>query len=167
MALAIANPDRDQARWFLGTSIRFLVSALEGNDGLCLVEHHMPGGDAPPLHLHHHEDEIFVVLYGTLRLEVGGRTQYLQAGDAALAPKGVPHSYVVDSDSARVLTITRGHDFESMLRSLSRPAKRQGLPPQTAPDAEAMAKVAETCRQNGIELVGPPLTDRLGSPEIV
>jgi hypothetical protein len=30
-----------------------------------------------------------------------------------------------------------------------------------------MAKVAETCRQNGIEPVAPPLTDRPGSPEIV
>lgn len=163
----INNRDGGEMRWFLGSAIRFLVSAREGNDGLCVVEHHMPHGDAPPLHLHHHEDEVFVVLYGTLRLEVGGCTHYLQAGDAAVAPKGVPHSYVVESDSARVMTITRGHDFESMLRSLSRPANRPGLPPQTAPDADAMAEIAETCRQNGIELVGPPLSDRQGGPEIV
>jgi hypothetical protein len=65
------------------------------------------------------------------------------------------------------MTITRGHDFESMLRSLSRPANRPGLPPQTAPDADAMAEIAETCRQNGIELSGPPLSDRQGGPEIV
>jgi quercetin dioxygenase-like cupin family protein len=168
MNMSLANPDRGEARWFLGNTIRFLVSAREGNDGLCVVEHHKPHGDSPPLHLHHHEDEIFIVLHGTLRVEVGGRTQYLQAGDAALAPKGVPHSYIVESDGARVLTITRGHDFESMLRSLSRPANGPGLPPQTALDADAMAKIAEACRQNGIELVGPPLTSgQGGSPEIV
>ena len=160
MDLALANPDRGEPRWFLGTAIKFLVSAGEGNDGLCVVEHHMPHGDAPPLHLHHHEDEVFVVLYGTLRLEVGGHTQFLHTGDAAVAPKGVPHSYVVESDGARVMTITRGHDFESMLRSVSRPANRPGLPPQAAPDADTMAKLVEACRQNGIELVGPPLADR-------
>ncbi|HKP24136.1 MAG TPA: cupin domain-containing protein, partial [Dongiaceae bacterium] len=160
MDLALANPDRGQPRWFLGTAIKFLVSAREGNGGLCVVEHHMPHGDAPPLHLHRHEDEIFVVLYGTLRLEVGGHTQFLHAGDAAVAPKGVPHSYVVESDGARVMTITRGHDFESMLRSVSRPANRPGLPPPTAPDADTMARLVEACRQNGIELVGPPLQNR-------
>lgn len=65
------------------------------------------------------------------------------------------------------MTITRGHDFESMLRSLSRPANRPGLPPQAAPDADAMAEIAEICWQNGIELVGPPLNSRQGVPEIV
>jgi quercetin dioxygenase-like cupin family protein len=157
MSLAQPHAEHDQVRWFLGTSIKFLVSALEGNDGICVVEHHMPHGDAPPLHLHRNEDEIFVVLHGAVRLEVGGRVQHLGTGDVAVAPKGVPHGYVVESDGARVLTITRGHDFESMLRTLSRPAGGPGLPPQTPPSADLLARVSEVCRQNGVELVGPPL----------
>jgi quercetin dioxygenase-like cupin family protein len=157
MSLAQPHAEHDQVRWFLGTSIKFLVSALEGNDGICVVEHHMPHGDAPPLHLHRNEDEIFVVLDGAVRLEVGGRVQHLETGDVAVAPKGVPHGYVVESDGARVLTITRGHDFESMLRALSRPAGGPGLPPQAPPSADLLARVSEVCRQNGIELVGPPL----------
>jgi quercetin dioxygenase-like cupin family protein len=157
MNLAQSHPDNDQTRWFLGTSIKILVSALEGNDGICVVEHHLPRGDSPPLHLHRNEDEIFVVLHGAVRLEVGGRTRHLDTGDVAIAPKGVPHGYVVESDGARVLTITHGHEFETMLRTLSRPAHRPGLPPQSPPGAELMAKVAEVCRQNGIDLVGPPL----------
>jgi quercetin dioxygenase-like cupin family protein len=157
MSLAQPHLDHDQTRWFLGTAIKFLVSAREGNDGICVVEHHMPHGDSAPLHLHRNEDEVFVVLHGAVRLEVGGHTQHLDTGDVALAPKGVPHGYIVESDGARVLTITRGHDFETMLRTLSRPANRPGLPPQTPPSAELLAKVAEVCRQNGIDLVGPPL----------
>src|SRR5262245_59775687 len=143
MSLAQSHPDHDQARWFLGTTIKFLASA--GDDGICVVEHYMPHGDSPPLHLHQNEDEVFVVLRGTVRLEVGGRTHLLETGDVAIAPKGVSHGYVVESDGARVLTITRGHDFESMLRTLSRPANGPGLPPQLSPNAELMAKVTEVC----------------------
>jgi mannose-6-phosphate isomerase-like protein (cupin superfamily) len=157
MIQAQATSHRDENRWFLSTSIRILASALEGNDGICVVEHHMPHGDAPPLHVHHNEDEVFVVLYGTLQVEVGGQTRHLQAGDAALAPKGVPHSYRVESDAARVLTITRGRDFETMLRTMSRPAGGAGLPPQTPPSADLMARLTDACRHNGIDLVGPPL----------
>jgi len=95
-----------------------------------------------------------------VRLEVGGRTQLLETGDVAIAPKGVPHSYIVESDGARVLTVTRGHEFEGMLRTLSRPANGPGLPPQAAPSPEQLAQVAEVCRQNGIDLVGPPLASQ-------
>jgi len=157
MSLAQSHPDHDQTRWFLGTAIKFLASA--GDDGVCVVEHYMPYGDSPPLHLHQNEDEVFVVLRGTVRLEVGGRTQLLETGDVAIAPKGVPHSYIVESDGARVLTVTRGHEFEGMLRTLSRPANGPGLPPQAAPSPEQLAQVAEVCRQNGIDLVGAPLTN--------
>jgi quercetin dioxygenase-like cupin family protein len=159
MNLAQSHPDHDHARWFLGTTIKILVSALDGNDGICVVEHHMPHGDAPPLHLHRNEDEIFVVLHGAVRLQVGERVQHLSTGDVAIAPKGVPHGYVVESDGARVLTVTRGHDFESMLRTLSRPANGPGLPPQTPPSADLLARVTEVCRQNGIDVVGPPLAN--------
>jgi quercetin dioxygenase-like cupin family protein len=157
MTMALTDHQRDQALWFLGTAIKFQVSALEGNDGLCVVEHLLPHGDAPPLHLHRNEDEVFVVLHGMVRLEVGGRTLHLETGDVAIAPKGVPHGYIVESDGARVLTITRGRDFETMLRTMSRPADGPGLPPQAPPSAALVAKMTEVCRQNGIDLVGPPL----------
>jgi mannose-6-phosphate isomerase-like protein (cupin superfamily) len=156
MSLAHPKSGNEGARWFLNTAIKILVSESDGNDGICVVEHQMSRGDAPPLHLHQNEDEIFVVLYGTLQLVVGGHSFYLQTGEAALAPKGVPHSFVVESDGARVLTITRGSDFETMLRTMSRPATAPGLPSQTAPSAEMVTALTQTCRRNNIELVGPP-----------
>ena len=157
MSLAHPKSRNEEARWFLNTAIKILVSESDGNDGICVVEHQMARGDAPPLHLHQNEDEIFVVLSGTLRLAVGGHSSYLRTGEAALAPKSVPHSFVVESDGARVLTITRGSDFESMLRTMSRPATAPGLPPQTVPSPEMVTVLTQACRSNNIELVGPPL----------
>jgi quercetin dioxygenase-like cupin family protein len=146
-----------EPRWFLGTAIRILVSAADGNDDLCVVEHRMPRGESPPLHVHRNEDEAFVVLDGRLRIELGDRTIHLEKGQAALAPKGVPHSFVVESEEAHVLTITRGHDFETMLRGMSRPARGAGLPPRMAPTPEMVAALTDCCRRNNIDLIGPPI----------
>ena len=146
-----------ESRWFLGTAIKVLVSASDGNDDICVVEHRMARGEASPLHLHHNEDEVFVLLEGRLRIDVGGQTRHLEAGQAAVAPKGVPHAFLVESETARLLTVTRGHDFETMLRTASRPAPEPGLPPRTMPTPEMVAALADTCRRHNIDLLGPPI----------
>lgn len=146
-----------ERRWFLGTAIRILVSATEGSDEVCVVEHQLPEGDTPPVHIHRNEDEILLVLEGRLRLEVDGRTTYLERGQAALAPKGVPHSFRVESSGARLISITRGRDFETMLLAASHPSSAPGLPPRAAPSPEAIAALTESCGRNHIEIVGPGL----------
>lgn len=146
-----------EPRWFLCTSIKILVSASDGNDDLCVVEHRMPRGEAPPLHVHRNEDEVFVLIDGRMRMQLDGRTIHLEKGEAAVAPKGLPHSFVVESEEARVLTITKGHDFETMLRSMSRPAPENSLPPQMGPTPELVAALTDACRRHNIDLVGPPI----------
>jgi len=147
----------DEARWFMGTSLKILVSASEGNDDLCVVEHKAQRGESPPLHVHRNEDEIFFVIEGQVRIDLDGKTRYLGDGEACVAPKGVAHTYRVESALARLLTITRGHDFETMLRSLSRPAGGPGLPPRAEPTPEMVAILTEACRRNHIDIVGPPI----------
>jgi mannose-6-phosphate isomerase-like protein (cupin superfamily) len=54
------------------------------------------------------EDEVFHVLEAELRLRIGESDLRVGAGETALAPKGVPHTYRVESaDGARWLVITR------------------------------------------------------------
>ena len=115
-------------------------------------------GDGPPLHVHHEEDEVFFVLEGRLRLRVGDAEMELGAGEAALGPRGVPHTYRVESEQARWLVITAAAPFEQFVRSLGRPAEAPGLPPATgAPDEAAIAALTEAAAAHGIEFVGPPL----------
>jgi hypothetical protein len=63
----------------------------------------------------------------------------------------------VESERAHVITLTRGHDFETMLRAMSRPAAGPGLPPAEAPSPEMIAALTDCCRVNNIDLVGPPI----------
>jgi mannose-6-phosphate isomerase-like protein (cupin superfamily) len=69
---------------------------LWGND-FVVVQWDDPGGTEwewiSPLHVHHEDDEAWVVLQGRLRVRIGDEVRDVGAGDGVLAPKGVPHQY--------------------------------------------------------------------------
>jgi uncharacterized RmlC-like cupin family protein len=111
--------------------------------------------------VHRTEDEIFHVLSGELRFVVGDKEISVSGGETLQAPMGVPHTYaVVSPEGARWLVVTCRGDFERMVRSVSRPAERDALPPPAgAPSAEQEAALAAACLAHGIELVGPPLAE--------
>jgi mannose-6-phosphate isomerase-like protein (cupin superfamily) len=71
-----------------------------------VLEHAARRGDSPPLHLHVNEDEIFHILEGDFRFQIGTEERNGQAGDTVLAPKGIPHTYRVESNTGRWLTVT-------------------------------------------------------------
>lgn len=147
-----------QQLWFLDTLVTVRVARDETSDGLSVLELFAPRGDSPPLHIHHTEDEVFHVIAGELRFQLGDRDLQLAAGDTLLAPKGVPHTYLVETQQARWLTVTAHGDFEGLVRSFSRPAAESDLPATSGPPTPAQAEaLAAACLEHGIELVGPPL----------
>lgn len=156
--------------WFNNTLVAIHVSSTAGEDSICVVEHRMPYGDSPPLHVHRREDEVFHILDGRLRFQIDGRERIADAGETVIAPKGLPHTYRVESrEGANTLTITRGADFETLLRQAGRPAERPGLPPQMESTPELIAALVQLCANNGIDVVGPPLEPddfRSNRPEI-
>ena len=145
--------------WVLNTRVVVRIRHADGADGLSVLEHRLPYGDSPPLHVHHNEDEVFHILEGRFRFRVGDNDVWAGAGETLLAPKGAPHTYRVESsEGARCLTIVRGGEFEGLMRMLGRPAERDGLPDASGPPTpEQVDALARACLQHGIELVGPPL----------
>jgi hypothetical protein len=120
----------------------------------------MPYVSSPPLHLHRTEDEVFHVLEGEFRVKLRDEEHRVGPGEILVAPKGVPHTYRVESaQGGRCLTITVRGDFERFVRAMSRPAQRPGLPvPAGPPSADDIAALKATAAQYGIEIVGPRLT---------
>ena len=144
--------------WFGDTRVSIRVSSRDGGDRIAVIEHWMPFGEAPPLHVHNNEDEIFVILTGEMLFRVGGRDVVGRAGDTVLAPKGVPHGFRVRSaGGVHCFTITRGADFETMVRETGRPAVSDGLPERTPVTPDMIAALTAACTRNGIDIVGPPL----------
>jgi quercetin dioxygenase-like cupin family protein len=143
--------------WFLDTLVTMRVPHEAGTDGVSVLESRAPRGDSAPLHVHD-EDEIFHLLEGEMLLRVGGADRTVKAGETLLAPAGIPHTYRVLSEEAAWLVVTARGEFEQVVRGFSRPAEHPSLPePGGPPSAEAQARLAEVCREHGIDLVGPPL----------
>jgi quercetin dioxygenase-like cupin family protein len=145
--------------WFGNTLISIKLSSQSGADGISVVEQWMPFGEAPPLHIHQREDEVFHIIDGVMRFRVGDDEIVGRAGDTVIAPKGVPHAFRVESASGvHCLTIMRGSDFETMLRQASRMAERPELPEAIAPTPEMIGRLVEICAANKIDIIGPPLS---------
>ena len=145
--------------WFLDSLVTIRVSTSAGQDGISVLEHRMPYGSSAPLHLHRTEDELFQILEGEYRVKVQDQERRVGPGTILLAPKGVPHTYRVESrQGGRCLTMTVRGDFERFVRAISRPAERPELPkPAGLPSAHAMQALRATAARHGIEFVGPPL----------
>jgi mannose-6-phosphate isomerase-like protein (cupin superfamily) len=146
--------------WFLGTLVTIRVAEKANSERISVIEHRVPRGSSPPLHIHHTEDEIFLFLAGEARFVVGSKEIVARAGDTLVAPKGVPHCFIVTSQEDAVwITVTGNGDFEGMIRAVGVSADYDGLPAASgAPTPEQAAVLEGACRANGIELIGPPMT---------
>ena len=155
----MTKPCRQEILWFLDILVRIHVPAGDGSTDVSVMEHIMPQGFSPPLHIHHSEDEVFFMLAGEVRFQVGDQEIMIRPGDTLMAPKGIPHSFVVTSrENAHWLVMTRNGDFERMVRMASRPAERNEPPPRLGPPTPEQAEALDAaCRAHQIELIGPPL----------
>jgi mannose-6-phosphate isomerase-like protein (cupin superfamily) len=59
-------------------------------------------------HAHENEDELFFIVYGTLRIQLEGRDEVvLEQGDFFTVPKGVRHNPVAEEEVGVVLIETK------------------------------------------------------------
>ncbi|GAB3640240.1 cupin domain-containing protein [Spirosoma arcticum] len=101
----------------------------------------------PPLHVHHQQDETFIVQEGEYALIVGGDKMRLMAGDTVFLPRNVPHAWAQVSEQARMTIILQpAGTFEACfvaMAKLKEPAKEE---------------IVNLFEAHGMSIVGPPLT---------
>ncbi len=54
-------------------------------------------------HHHEHEDELFLVIKGSLKMEYRNRTEIISEGEFIIVPKGVEHKPVAEEEVAVML----------------------------------------------------------------
>ncbi len=147
-------PPRPAPLWFINSLVRIHVGGDETDGRYSVLENLVPEGDMPPLHVHHEDDEVFHVIDGRVTLFLPGQQVELAQGETFRAPRGIPHTYRVDSERARLLVFSEPPRFEQLVRAFSEPAPADQLPPPDRPlDVEALGAAAARV---GIELLGPP-----------
>jgi quercetin dioxygenase-like cupin family protein len=148
-------PGEGAAVWFLQNRMVLKATADTTGGALGLVESLVAPGAAPPMHVHHEEDEAFYVLEGELTFQCGDRTARATAGSFVFLPRGIPHGFVVESDTpVRMLTLLVPGGGERIFVDAGRPAEGAGLPPAEPPDIPTLTRVA---RKYGNDIVGPPM----------
>jgi quercetin dioxygenase-like cupin family protein len=150
------GPDDGEALWFNG-ALGILKAAAESTGGrYAIYELRLPKGFAAPLHSHQNEDEFFLVLSGDVRLQHGEDVVEGVAGSLAYSPRGMAHSFHVDSESARLLLFFGPAGVERFFREVATPARTFGPPPadEPVPPREALVEIMTRHHQT---VLGPPL----------
>ncbi len=87
-------------RWFYGGGVHtWKATAEETGGAFLLFEDQMDGGKATPLHIHPESDETMIVLDGSILMHMDGTDHRIEAGGVAVAPRGVPHAFLVLSET--------------------------------------------------------------------
>jgi quercetin dioxygenase-like cupin family protein len=144
--------DHQHLQWVGESTVKVLLDAELTGGAFSLFDMRCLKGDASAIHQHSRDDEVFVLLEGLVTFYSGDDHQQVGPDSAVFLPRGIPHGYRVDSDTARLLFFTAPGGLEVMMRAagfdLAEP-----LPDGWVAD---VAKVAEGAAAAGVSIVGPP-----------
>ncbi len=152
----VSGPGQGEALWF-NRGLGILKATADNTGGrFAVMELLAPRDFASPLHIHHAEDEFFVLISGEVRVQHGSEVVEAIAGSLVYGPRDVPHAFRVDSDEARLLLFFGPSGVERFFRQGGKPAGFVGLPPASEEfmDRLELKAVGERYDQ---EFVGPPL----------
>lgn len=159
----IRQTEEGERWWFAGGGVlTWKATAAETGGAFILFEDELHQGKTTPLHVHPNEDETIYVLAGELLVHIEGEDHRIGEGGLALAPRGVPHAFMVISETARVLALQTPGTGERFYREAGEPARSASDAARY--DWARLREVAE--RSESIEILGPaPFAEtQLGAP---
>jgi quercetin dioxygenase-like cupin family protein len=141
--------------WFLGTLVRPKLGGEQTGGRFALWEGTLPRGAAPPLHTHP-QDETFYVLEGSVAVRAGESSgeRMCGTGAAVFVPAGLPHTFRVDSDTARMLFLSTPAGIEEFVHALAEPAQWPWLQPPPDGPRVSPERMAAVEREHGVVRLG-------------
>jgi quercetin dioxygenase-like cupin family protein len=136
-----------------GGLMTIIASAKETGGSFTMIDDTVVRGKTTPLHLHPDFEEAIYVLEGEILVHVDGAEHRVGEHGLFVAPRGVPHAFLVTSETARLLATLAPGNGEDFYRDASDPAASVD-DPQNRPDFKRLREAAE--RSTSIEIVGPP-----------
>jgi len=132
-----------------GTLYRTLLTPAESGGAMSIVDSLSPAHSGPPRHIHHAEDEAFVIFSGEVMFWREGETFTRGPGETVFVPRGTEHTFrVIGDQPARHLVILTPGGFEAFFADMARGGFR--IP-------EDMPAVIESATRHNLSFTGPPL----------
>jgi quercetin dioxygenase-like cupin family protein len=124
------------------------ISGTDTNGDLAIFEQtSLSQGKGTPLHIHHSQDEIFYVIQGAYKFQVGDDKYDLTSGDSIFLPRKIAHAWTQASKKGKMLvTMQPAGLLENFFVTIA------ALDHQ--PGQEEIAKIF---MDNEMQVVGPPL----------
>ena len=152
LAATVRQAGQGEQRWFYGGGIHtWLVSPEETGGAFLLFEDAMDAGKRTPLHTHPEAAETMYVLQGEILMHLDGAEERIGAGGVAVAPRGMPHAFLVTADDTKLLCLQTPGCGQAFYLGASEPLTAEC---ERVVDFD---KVRQSGAANGgIEILGPP-----------
>ena len=135
--------------FWLGVSYKTILSADASGGAMSIVRSVSRPGSGPPRHIHHEEDETFVILTGRCEFWLAGEESSIGSGETIFIPRGAEHTFqVCTPDDCEHLVILTPGGFEQFFVDM---AKGQYRIP------EDMEAINESAARHHLSFTGPPL----------
>ncbi|MEO9823526.1 MAG: cupin domain-containing protein [Paracoccaceae bacterium] len=140
---------------WLGVRYKTILTPEESGGAMSIVDSLSPAGSGPPRHVHHSEDEVFVMITGTCKVWIEGIETIAGPGESVFIPRGKEHTFKVIGDApSRHLVILTPGGFEGFFQDM---AEWQCRIPEDMPAIE------ESAKRHNMTFTGPPLDEAGGS----
>ncbi|MBA2714079.1 MAG: cupin domain-containing protein [Rubrobacteraceae bacterium] len=147
VSIVRAEGEGEHLRFWGGGQLTMKASAKETGGAFLLFEDLMAQGKTTPLHIHSNEDEMLYVLEGELLVHIDGTDHPVGPRGVTVAPRRVPHAFLVTSPAALVLTMLTPGSAEAFYRGASEPASADADP--AGPVDFARVREAAALRRHG------------------
>lgn len=134
-----------------GVNSNILDVKVSGNDtegDLAIFEQtSLSQGKGTPLHMHHGQDEIFYVIDGAYKFQVGNDKYDLKTGDSIFLPRKVAHAWTQVSEKGKMTVIMQpAGKLENFFVTIA------ALDHEPSPQ-----EIAKIFSDNDMQVLGPPL----------
>ena len=142
----IVRPGEGNRVRAFGNVIEFMLSGEQTGDSLTVGMASVPVGNGPPPHIHHSEDELFLILEGEYRIYLNGDWTPVGPGTVVYLPRGSVHTFQVTGDKpGRHWTLQTPSGFERYFAQAGEILAAPGKPD--------LARLAAVTKEYGAEFV--------------
>jgi quercetin dioxygenase-like cupin family protein len=145
----------EESVWYSGHLLTFLATGEDTQGRFSLIEGVTRKGNVPPPHIHHREDETFYIVEGEMTVTVGGQKINGSAGSVIFAPRGIVHSFEVNSERLRMLVLLTPAGLEGYFKECGVPAPAMTMPPRAEVPYSDIQKLLDVGTKYGLEWVLP------------